>query len=301
MLSEQSLGDWDFALVHDFLRLTSLAHRPSTQVFIADHASTDQYDTSAHLGDFGKIWEYLGQPLSVPPPTVSSSLSDEPRASVGEDFHLKVLSDGIIKNKEVRWRDELEGDDLAKHKDRVDFSSVPSLTDSRKIRAGRRNELGNPEQTKAKGLPSGNENESEIELWTPERSQARKAVINGIVHGAPDKVVTDVSTPQRQSGKSQLRGDAEPWPFVGLRVLAPPKKPFISEQDIAYAAAAEKKTRLIAKLRESFVEERQYLNNIRLGTNIEDSGVSTGLGVHVFVDASNVRVFVRKPHSRCLN
>ena len=336
MLSEQALGDWDFAPVHDFLRSTSLAERPPTQVSFGHHFSTDQYNSSSHLGDFGKIWQYLGQPLSVPSPTVHHPPGDESKAPVGEDFYIKALSDGLSKNKGVRWRDELEREGLANHSGAADFESLPSLadsqrnrarlraelaqkelakhqgpvdstsaralTDSRTNRAIRRNKLRDQEQAKTKAWLSGSENESEKEVWTPERSQARKAVINGIVHGHPDKIESVVSNPPRQSGKSQLRGDAQPWPFLSLRILAPPTKPSVSEEETGYAAAAaEKKARLIAKLRESFIEERQYLNNIRLITNIADGDNSTDVGVHVFVDASNVRVFISNSTGWCLD
>ena len=326
MLSEQALGDWDFTPVHDFLRSTSLTERSSTHISFVDHSLADQRDTSSHLGDFGKIWEYLGQPLSVPPPTVRPSPSDKSRTQVEEDFHIKALSDGLIKNKGVRWRDELEGEDLvnrsgavdftnlpgltdsrrnracrraefegkglAKHKDPVDSASFLDLRDSRRNRARRRNELRDQEQMKANALLSGSENESERQVWKPERSQARKAVIDEIVHGARGQTDNIMATPPQQSGKFQLSGDAEPWPMLSLRMLVPPRHPSILEEETAYAAAAEKKARLIAKLRERFVEERQYLGNIKLVTNIVDGDVSTESGVHVFVDASNVRAFI---------
>ena len=287
MISEQALGDWDFAPVHDFLRSTSLAERQFTPISFLDHPLGDHYNTASHLGDFGKIWEYLGQPLSIPSPTVQFPPSIESDAPLKEDVKSKAASNGLTRGKGVRWTDEVEGGELATNNTSRNHTSN-SLEDSKRISARLRDRLKALEEKKLKTLPSGSENESEKDAWTPERSKARQAVIQGIVYGTPKKTADGVPSLLWPSGKPQLPGDVESGLPTNLRVLARPRKlSFLEEKDI-YAVAAEKKTNLIAKLRDRFAEERLYLDNISFVTHTTHGDHSTGVGVHVFVDASNV-------------
>lgn len=287
MISEQALGDWDFAPVHDFLRSTSLAERQFTPIAFLDRSLANHYNTASHLGDFGKIWEYLGQPLSVPPPTVPFLPSIESDPSAKEDVKGKAALNGLTRGKGVRWTDEFEGGELANNYGFRNYTNN-NFKDSRRSRVRLRNKLNDLEENKPKALPSGSENESEKEAWTPERSQARQAVIKGIVYGTPKKTQNDAPSLLWPSGRPQLPGDAEPGLATSLRVLARPRKPSFSEEEITYAAAAEKKTRLMAKLRDKFIEERWYLDNISFVAHTPHGDDSIDVGVHVFVDASNV-------------
>lgn len=288
MFSEQVIEDWNFAPVHDFLRSTSLAERPSIPVSFVDHSLADQHNAASHLGDFGKIWEYLGQPLSVSPPTVQLLPRDGTNAAIREDTETKAALYGFPKGKGVRWRDELEGGDLTNNSGSGNSPIIPLFKESRRQKARRRNELNELGTNNQKALPSGSENESEDDVWTPERSQARKAVINRVVHDTPVKTENDVLSLLWPPGEPQLPLGIGTSPATSLRIFAQPQKPSILQEESAYAEAAEKKARLMAKLRDKFIEEKQYLSNINLVLNTARGDVSKNVGVHVFVDASNV-------------
>ncbi len=288
MLSEQVAGDWNFAPVHDFLRSTSLAGRPSLPVSLVAHSQADQYDAASHLGDFGKIWEYLGQPLNVPPPTVQLLPYDATITTTREDIEPKAASYSFPKGKGVRWRDELEGAEPTNNDVYAHSEAIPLSKESRRKKARRRNELNSLEKNNQKVLPSGSENESENDVWTPERSQARKAIIHRVLHDTLAKADHEASSLLRPLRGPQLPINLMTWPAASVRILAPPEKPSVSQEETAYAAAAEKKVRLMAKLCDKFVEEKQYLNDIGLASNTASGDSRTDVGVHVFVDASNV-------------
>ena len=287
MFSEQAVADWGFVPVHDFLRSTSLTQRASTQVSFVDHPLADQYDTGSHLGDFGKIWEYLGQPLSVPPPTVRL-LANEPTTPKRGDIEIKEALDGFTKGKGVRWRDELAGEDFTNKDGLGERMSILQFKDTEHQRARRRDELNKSKKNNPKLLAGGIENESKNEIRTSELSQARKAIINRILHGKPEKADSDAWNLLSLPGGPQLPVNKAAWPGANLRVLARPTKPPVSQEESTYAVAAERKARLVKKLHERFHDERQYLNNISLIKSAANGDLSTDIGVHVFIDASNV-------------
>lgn len=288
MLSEQVLEDWNFAPVHEFLRSTSLTERSSVAVSFVDHSLADQYNAASHLGDFGKIWEYLGQPLSVPAPTIQLLPRAETTAPNKEDIEINAASYDFPKGKEVKWRDEFEGGDLTNNDGFGNSTIVPLFKESRRQKARRRSELDELERNHQKTLPSGSENESENNIWTAERSQARKAIIDRVVHNTPEKADKFASSLLLPSGGPQLPITIGTSLATSLRVLARTEKPSALPEESVYAEAAEKKARLMAKLHDGFVKERQYLSNINFLSRATSGDDGTDIGVHVFVDASNV-------------
>ena len=281
MLSGQVVTDWDFAPVHEFLRSTALSQAPPSPAALVDHGVKDQLDTGAHLGDFTRIWEYLGQPLIVPPPAVQPLPLSDTNGQTRADETIQAWGSKLAK--EVRWRDELDGGDLAKFDRMGDPKIIARLKGGRKAKAHiGKEESKAKEPGRAKVLPVGSE--SENENFSPQRSEARKAIINGIVHGTLEKGHDDLPNVLCLLGGPPLALDAGAWPATYLRVFAPP-----AQEKNSYATAAVKKGRLMAKLLERFIEERQYLNNVSITKdNNVYNDLRTDVGVHVFVDASNV-------------
>lgn len=288
MLSEQVQEDWNFAPVHDFLRLTSLTERPSVAVSLVDHSLPDRYNTASHLGDFGRIWEHLGQPLSVPPPTIQLLPCNETTTRIKADIEIKATAYDIPKGKEVKWNDEHVGGDLTNDDGLGNSKIVPFSKASRRQKAHRRSELNELERNHQKSLPSGSENESENDIWTAERSQARKAIIDRVIHNTPENADRFASTLLLPSGAPQLPVIIGTSLATSLRILARTEKPFALPEESVYAEAAGKNERLMAKLHEAFVEERQYLRNINFLSRTTTGDDGANIGVHVFVDASNV-------------
>ncbi|EKD18799.1 hypothetical protein MBM_03041 [Drepanopeziza brunnea f. sp. 'multigermtubi' MB_m1] len=112
---------WDFRLARKFSHAFNSSFESesefATELDVPDLARYDpRSDVPKNLGDFDRLFIFLGKPLDIPPPTVrrlstSSSLSagtlgqSTPPTSAQEDNELDDLEIWDLK-KEVRWEDE---------------------------------------------------------------------------------------------------------------------------------------------------------------------------------------------------
>lgn len=251
-------------------------------------------DQETQLGDFDRIWQYLGQPLNVPPPQVPPGPNVEiieVSENTGSVEHPRL--------KAVKWRDELEGADLADNDEGKDMQDLSGSNKKQKKKAKRkqRREALAAGITNMANLPGGSDNESEKESKAP-RTPDSKAVICQILHGnTPKKTSLEGVASRLRSGKVYKFQDslelekwqvASPQPSVreAMKILRPLRE---SPRENAYAVAAAKKTKLIALLFETFIDERQYLTNNSFTHHVNSNTDATEDGIHVFVDASNVR------------
>ena len=265
----------------------------------------DRPEHGTQLGNFDKIWQYLGQPLNVPPPTVPTETSREFIEI------LKTTSDSAqLALKGVKWRDELEGGDLA---DNDDIDSTPDfsgLTKEQRKKARRklRREAEAARLANRQNVASDSEIDSEKEIQAPPKRDTKrdtshpstKDVIYQILHRTTPKV-----EPGRlRSGEPFTTGipiDVGPWPVTfpqagakAMQILKPPPK-----EQIAYAAAAAKKARLMVMLNERFKDEQHSLSNIPSTQQVENAPIVTAESIHVFIDASNVSsILSHRPLSR---
>lgn len=254
----------------------------------------DRPEHGAQLGNFDKIWQYLGQPLNVPPPTVPTEPS-------GEFIEiLKTTSNSAqLALKGVKWRDELEGGDLADNDDIDDTPDFSGLTKEQRKKARRklRREAEAARVANRKNVASGSENDSEKEIQAPPKRDTKrdtnhpstKDVIYQILHRSTPK-----TEPGRlRSGEPFTTGipvDVGPWPVAfpqagakAVQILKPPPK-----EQRAYAAAAAKKARLMVMLNERFQDEQHSLSKISSTQQVDDSQIVTSESIHIFIDASNV-------------
>ena len=303
-MSPRSEDDWDFTPAIDLIYslssnneygslTTPWTSNDSLEEQVAQ-STLDRPEHGTQLGNFDKIWQYLGQPLNVPPPTVPT----EPSAEVIEI--LSTTNDGAqITLKGVRWRDELEGGDLANNDDIDDTPDFSGLTKEQRKKARRklRREAEAARVANSQNVGGDCENESEKEIQSPPirdtkrdtTHPSRKDVIYQILHRTTPK-----AEPGRlRSGEPSAGGipiDLGPWPVTfpqagekAIRILKPPTK----EQRV-YAAAAAKKVQLMVMLKERFQDEQHSLSEIVSPRNVDSAEVGTAESIHVFVDASNV-------------
>ncbi|KAL9087257.1 MAG: hypothetical protein Q9165_006751 [Trypethelium subeluteriae] len=117
-MSDDTTSSWDFSHVFDLVNslssITDLPHvtplekrpiQPSpTKKVVKDHQK-DNIEESIGLGNFSRLWEYLGAPKDAPTPIVSTGEAfDFTRLPGREDY----ASDGAIdrySTKEVKWKD----------------------------------------------------------------------------------------------------------------------------------------------------------------------------------------------------
>ena len=294
-----SENNWDFGPVFDLFHSLSIsggepAHQktfssgtsldPPAQAAYTVAATADEQETQ--LGDFDKIWQYLGQPLDLPAPAVT----DGPLPSSIDGWDIHAVSEQPTL-KVVRWQDDVECANLA---DNDEKNGVPDLSKlnkqqrkkaRRKQRQEEREALGS-QLINRKALPSGSEDESGKDLQEP-RTPDRSSVIYQILHGTP----APIGTGRLRSGK--LFRNPDPDDTGALPIVASPSakqvvqilKP-VRESTLEVAAARKKK--LMSLLNEKFIDHRQYLSNLSFTTNITSSTEATTEGIHVFVDASNV-------------
>ena len=284
-------NDWDFTPVIDLIYSLSVnsddytRFKPSTPYNHSEEQGTPNttyngLGQGTQLGNFDKLWEYLDQPLSVPPPEVPLEPPDE-SVKILETFGGNEQSP----LKEVKRRDEHEGGDLADNDEIDDSQDFAGLTKTQRKRSGRKRRRQAEVDGVATGkvLLNGSENESEKDIQPP-RTPDTKGIIYQIPHGSAPKI-----EPGRlHSGKSFRAGlpidppAASPHPVKEkMTILKSPPR------ESAYAAAAAKKARLMTMLNETFIAERPYLSNISFIQQVSNTNI-TGEGIHVFVDASNV-------------
>ncbi len=300
MISRSGENDWDFGPVFDLIHSLSISSGeyaqqerfssgtdsdPPEQATCTTAAKSNEQETT--LGDFDKIWQYLGQPLDLPAPTVTTgtlpSLTDvRDGQPASEQRTLKA----------VRWQDDVECANLADNDENNGYPDLSKLTKQQRKKARRkqrheeREALGG-QLINGKALPSGSEDESGKDVQeqkTPDRS----GVIYQILHGIPPP---PNGTGRLRSGKlfrNQDPDDGGVLPATGspsakqvIQILKP-----VRESTLEVAAA--KKKKLMSMLDERFIDDRQYLSNLSFTPSVASNTDAAAEGIHVFVDASNV-------------
>ena len=301
MIPVPGKDDWDFEPVFDLIRSLSISSGDTThqKKYDSDTGSNppgrttnpaaasvpDQSQTQ--LGNFDKIWQYFGQPLHLPPPTIPTRSSSEfidvwDGQTAIEPRTLKV----------VRWQDDVDCANLADNDENNGIADLSKLNKQqrkkvrRKQRQAERANLA-AQSTNTAALPSGSEDEL-VKDVKEEKTLDRSGVIYQILHG----IDPPTGTGRLRSGKpfrNQDTGDTRTLPASAspsvkqvLQVLKP-----VRESALEIAAA--KKKILMSMLNEKFVDDRQYLSNLSFVQNVADNKYAAAEGVHVFVDASNVR------------
>ena len=296
--------DWDFTPAIDLIYSLSSNNEsyslttpwtsdtsPEGQVA---QSTTDRLERGTQLGNFDKIWQYLGQPLNVPPPTVPT----EPSAEYIDIFGT-THNGAQLTIKGVRWRDELEGGDLADNDDINDTPDFSGLTKEQRKKARRklRREAEAARVVNRQNVASGSENESEKEIQsTPTRDTkretshpSRRDIIYHILHRTTPKAESGRLRPGELS-TAGIPIDIGPWPVAfpqagekAIKILKPPTK-----EQRAYVEVATKKAKLLVMLKERFQDEQHSLSEISSTKKVDNAEIGTPESIHVFVDASNV-------------
>lgn len=293
-MSPELAGDgWDFTPVIDLINSLSSGSEKlvQTDVSVVETQETsdpgfltDDLEKNSGLGDFDKLWRFLGQPSNIP----SFNADGLPEISSAVDLS-HALDLAAASNKGVKWRDEIEGADLADNDEIDSGTNLAGLSKSQRRKERRRKRQKGEAQAKyhGKAIPSGSENGSEVDR-SAMRTQDRAAIIHQILHGAFPKPGKG-SLGRLEQLQAQSDSENNRRPLRGSLAAV------FSSEETGYATAVEKKAQLLDKLRASFKEEQQYLDNIGAPLHDISNDLSSETGVHVFVDASNVGIiyFVR--------
>ena len=281
--------DWDFSSAIELLRSLSLSNTDVTPTSSSSPPRALERDqtlilnnTSSHLGDFSSVWSLFRGSLN----------------EVTNDVPLPEL-EADNAGRGVRWRDELDGADLEDNVEPALFDTAASTRTqkraARRVRARVRAEnVANASVLeKATMSDTATDAESGGELERLRRSPDRRAVIQDIL-GRHRPNMREASSPP--TSPSPPKGDLRPikkdrpisdpflWPVDEFRSTSS-RSQIVPRDGLSITA---RKRQLIAMLSTSFPSDSKYLANLGL---VEPAftplNIST-IGVHVFIDISNV-------------
>ena len=294
-MTSRDLEDaWDFTPVIDLnysLSSSQEAHvanatssSPSSEDLLTPVSEHGIRDGGTELGNFDKIWEFLGQPHDIPPPIIPP-LPDGTVDELATDVDgLALIIHELPTGKGVRWRDEDGETQLTDEVENLADSGAPPLSKARKkkLKAKKKaSPLKTRDDARLSVLTSSSEDET---LGTKDATsiQNRSSVIQKLIDGYTIKsrsveLSTDLAaTPSLDS--AQKRAATHRYPLRSTF-----KSPGVPSEDIV-----SKKARLIAMLHDRFVGERPYLGNLGLPSFASVGVANPDIGLHVFIDASNV-------------
>ena len=299
MFSQAQHDAWDFTPVIDLIHsLSSTVDRHTASDTSSCQSSagpiTPVHDDPsdgipAQLGNFDKIWEFLGQPPDLPPPVVSPEAHGLSFETLPDETDAIDLGPNLTNLKGVRWRDEIAGADLADNDEDYDSKGIQKLSKAKKkkLRMKKKNEA--VEARTAQALPpSSSENESEQEVQRSSPTQSRQSVIRTLLF--EQSPLGDETVVKPTVTSKTIHHDVVPneWPVANPRYFL---RSSVRKSENSLTEASDRKLRLITKLRERFIDDRPYLENIRLIALAATGSATANIGLHVFVDASNVSSF----------
>jgi hypothetical protein len=292
MQSHNEIPAWDFSAAIDLLKTLSSSPAREVQPPLPDLSEpqsgstlvlSQAKDEDLTLGNFNKIWDFL-------------------ESTEKEDDKTQARSSTITEyvTKEVRWRDEVSGADLEDNVDiEQDITAASLRTQKRAARRARARDRAEKAASRqltssAAASDSDADAESEMELNHIRRSPDRRAIIQELLHGHDRRAVDPQSPPTSPSPpKETLRILKKDWPISNPFQWSASANPTSSHRNqilpLGNLSHEERKKKLIARLIESFPEEKKYLRNKGL-IHPEFTPLNTSnAGIHVFIDISNVR------------
>ncbi|KAL8931682.1 MAG: hypothetical protein Q9211_006796 [Gyalolechia sp. 1 TL-2023] len=297
MRSKEKDGiDWDLTPVSDLIFLLSGAPEsrldgepspiPSPDNTTIPTSPPDPPRQASDLGNFDKLWTFLGQPLDLPPPKVPSLPEDYAHADVDEDTELHLTI-----SKRGRWRDNTEGGELVGVEEAATLSEL-TKQQRKKLRKKER-KAACDEKTQRSVLPtSSSENESQGGPRTSKQPSDRRTIIHQMIRGSVTTPDYDHPVASKDSTcRVPLPIDEAAWPVATPHLTSPsPQYRTNTTGQAAIVAAAAKKEGLMRKLKERFIDDRPFLDSmsIRTLTTADNTGMKEG--IHVFVDASNIMI-----------
>ena len=288
MSLEAKSGGWDFTPVLDLINSLYTTVENPLQIDVATSSSDTQatltpgsgeLNTSDGLGNFDKLWEYLGE---------SNAVSSQNLKTVQKTHSFETVNDTSVNNKVVSWCDEAEAANLVESEQTESKLNLPRLDEtSREGEPRKKYEKNQRFKSSTKAAFSGLENESGGDDYQSKCS-SRRAVIQEIIHGTHVGEKQAVPSSAEYELKRRPISDVEGSPLVNRRMVRRSLAAvLLSEQD-PYVIAAEKKRSLIDKLRKTFVEEKKYLNALGMIPSTVQKDKDAVMGIHIFIDASNV-------------
>ncbi len=261
---------------------------------LSSKAQIEQNGIEGSLGDFSALWDFLGKPQTPDElqaaELIKYAINDKPVAEVD----LNQL------NKGVRWRDEVDGADLEDNVEPATDKTMAAYLRNQK-RAARRTKakekaaqianIATPDKT----ISDTSDHESGEELESLRRSPDRRAVIDSILGRSRPSLHDNSSPPTSPSPpKAELRTPKRDLPISNPFIWntpnssTPTRSTVIAPRD--RLTPRDRKHALITELIRQHPEEKKYLKNAGLLEPAFTPLNVSSIGVHVFVDISNISI-----------
>lgn len=279
---------WNFNSAFEILRSIGDNSQPQ-------HTALPAPETSAFngLGDFSEVWKELGIAQNSNASSELTTLLNETAPSSAETEFAQLV-------KAVKWRDEHDGADL---EDNVEPEVVTASNLRTRKRAARRarareRELAALKEELDPDLDTTTDDDSGEELELLRRhSPDRRALIAGLL-GRPRPEFTPPTSPSPPKENSILRKTSKKeWPVANPFLWSAPSLPAPSaaskQQTIVPVdglTSRLRKIHLINTLAANFQDEQKYLRNSGLLESAFSPLNTSPIGVHVFIDLSNISI-----------
>lgn len=295
MKTHLSDPSWDFEPAITLLKSLSLSPSNASQarrtpVQALDHNGSPKIEPS--LGDFSLLWDFLGRPRILDLDDSSSALADAASDCLNVDFDTDVES--FIKA--VRWRDELDGEDL---EDNVEPELLPPPASQKTLKRAARRARARQRANELQDQPplvsdTATDAESGEELESLRQAlDAVTSTVDGQTRKELDCVNSPPTSPSPPKTITKILKREIPisnpfqWPKQLAQSYSQRQQTIRAIDDLSSKA---RKEALISKLSMRFPSERRYLSNPGLYEPTFTALNTSDIGVHVFVDISNIMI-----------
>ena len=266
----------------------SIIPQPEASTFRID---VPRNNSSGGLGDFTAIWQHLGTDYSPFQPPIKETF-EEGKLGSSIDSETSQLV------KAVKWRDEQDGADL---EDNVEPEQVTASQLRTRKRAARRARAREREMGVAGLLDdlvsdTATDNESGEELESVRRSPDRRSLIADLVgRPRPTENISPPTSPSPPKGRATLRTPTKKeWPVANPFLWSAPTLQSATNKStilpIDGLTPYLRKVHLISQLSYKFPDEQKYLKNEGLRSSAFSPLNTSPIGVHVFIDFSNISI-----------
>lgn len=292
MQSEVDDLDWSFesaiSLLHA-LHFPNNTPESSESTIKPDNEDENESNGDLTLGNFNQLWDYLGRPRVVEEPIlIRSENSPDDVTQIGE-WNTNTQRGSVQRQDEqdgANFEDDIENE----------VSELLGNICNRKRgtrRARRKNRPSDYPEHNLFSIPD-TDVESGEELAALRSSPDRRTIIAEMV-GRPRPTAQDGITPPTSPSppKEPPKSSSRPWHISNPFLWQTPQtqsrfKPFISVKDGLSPRA--RKAKLISILAAQFREERRFLRNAGLIEPAFTPLNVSAVGIHVFVDISNIMI-----------
>ena len=286
MPEDSSSSPWDFASAISLLSSFALPRFDATPQPPDRHDEDRLQSRSGNgLGDFSDVWDFLERPYTPDDGSYKAYLYD----CTNKTFETDDLQPG----RGIRWRDEVDGADLEDNIEPEPLTAASARTQKRAERRVRARERLEKSTVRTSAVSDTETNpDSGEELESLRRSPDRRAIIQALLNRKkPDPADSPPTSPSPP--KAQLRAQdkwptANPYLYTAPGALSPYRSLVIVPRDGLTSRG--RKEALISKLKEKCSEESKYLKNKGLITPQFSALNVSNIGVHVFIDISNISI-----------